>query len=100
VLDWAPHYLSEGKSFDMKESGWAYFLYEWAGIPGTLISGWLSDKVFKGRRGPAGFIFMIGVSIAVVVYWLDRLGKPSIDNLALITSGILISVPRMLIGLP
>ncbi|EIE3750344.1 MFS transporter, partial [Staphylococcus pseudintermedius] len=99
VLDWAPLYLSEVKSFDMKESGWAYFLYEWAGIPGTLICGWLSDKVFKGRRGPAGFIFMIGVTIAVVVYWLNPPGNPLIDNLALITIGFLIYGPVMLIGL-
>lgn len=99
MLDWAPLYLSEVKSFDMKESGWAYFLYEWAGIPGTLICGWLSDKVFKGRRGPAGFIFMIGVTIAVVVYWLNPPGNPLIDNLALITIGFLIYGPVMLIGL-
>ena len=33
VLDWAPTYLSEEKHFDLSASGWAYFLYEWAGIP-------------------------------------------------------------------
>jgi len=37
VLDWAPTYLSEEKHFDLSASGWAYFLYEWAGIPGTLL---------------------------------------------------------------
>jgi OPA family glycerol-3-phosphate transporter-like MFS transporter len=34
VLDWAPTYLSEAKGFSFEESGWAYALYEWAGIPG------------------------------------------------------------------
>src|SRR5699024_12155910 len=72
VLDWAPTYLSEEKDFNLNASGWAYFLYEWAGIPGTLLCGYISDKVFKGRRGPAGFIFMLGVTIAVVIYWLNR----------------------------
>lgn len=52
VLDWAPMYLSEEKGFEMDKSSIAYFLYEWAGIPGTLLCGWISDKVFKGRRGP------------------------------------------------
>ncbi|WP_145447731.1 MFS transporter, partial [Staphylococcus hominis] len=46
VLDWAPTYLSEEKHFDLSASGWAYFLYEWAGIPGTLLCGYLSDKLF------------------------------------------------------
>lgn len=99
VLDWAPTFLNEAKDFDLKASGWAYFLYEWAGIPGTLLCGYLSDKVFKGRRGPAGFIFMLGVTIAVIVYWLNPAGNPLVDNLALIAIGFLIYGPVMLIGL-
>lgn len=99
VLDWAPTYLSEEKSFNMEESSLAYFLYEWAGIPGTLLCGYISDKVFKGRRGPAGVIFMVGVLLSVVVYWLNPAGNPLIDNLALIAIGFLIYGPVMLIGL-
>lgn len=99
VLDWAPTYLSEAKAFNMEESSFAYFLYEWAGIPGTLLCGYISDKLFKGRRGPAGFVFMLGVLVAVVVYWLNPAGNPMIDNLALIAIGFLIYGPVMLIGL-
>jgi len=99
VLDWAPIYLSEEKGFDMEASSVAYFLYEWAGIPGTLLCGWISDKVFKGRRGPAGFVFMLGVLIAVLVYWFNPAGNPMIDNFALIAIGFLIYGPVMLIGL-
>lgn len=99
VLDWAPTYLNEAKGFKMSESGFSYFLYEFAGIPGTLLCGWISDKVFKGRRGPAGFIFMAGVLIAIFVYWLNPAGYPMIDNAALIAIGFLIYGPVMLIGL-
>lgn len=99
VLDWAPTYLSEEKGFDMSKSSVAYFLYEWAGIPGTLLCGWISDKVFKGRRGPAGFVFMLGVLVAVVVYWLNPAGNPMIDMICLIAIGFLIYGPVMLIGL-
>lgn len=98
VLDWAPTYLKEAKGFSMTETGWAYFLYEWAGIPGTLLCGWLSDKVFKGRRAPATIIYMVLVAIAVVVYWKNPPGNPWIDNLALISIGFLIYGPVMLIG--
>lgn len=99
VLDWAPTYLSEEKGFDMSKSSVAYFLYEWAGIPGTLLCGWLSDKLFKGRRGPAGFVFMIGVLIAVLIYWFNPAGNPMIDMICLIAIGFLIYGPVMLIGL-
>lgn len=99
VLDWAPTYLTEAKGFNMSESSVAYFLYEWAGIPGTLLAGWISDKVFKGRRGPTGVVFMAGVLVAVLVYWLNPAGNPMIDNAALIAIGFLIYGPVMLIGL-
>ncbi|RYG74421.1 glycerol-3-phosphate transporter [Lentibacillus lipolyticus] len=99
VLDWAPTYLSEEKGFSMSESSLAYFLYEWAGIPGTLLCGWISDKLFKGRRGPAGVVFMIGVFVAVLVYWFNPAGNPLIDQFALIAIGFLIYGPVMLIGL-
>lgn len=99
VLDWAPTYLSEEKGFNMSESGIAYFLYEWAGIPGTLLCGYISDKVFKGRRGPAGVVFMLGVLVAVLVYWFNPAGNPLVDNIALIAIGFLIYGPVMLIGL-
>lgn len=99
VLDWAPTYLSEEKGFNMNKSSWAYFLYEWAGIPGTLLCGWISDKMFKGRRGPAGVVFMIGVLIAVLVYWFNPPGNPTVDMLCLIAIGFLIYGPVMLVGL-
>jgi len=99
VLDWAPVYLSEVKDFTVDKSSWAYFLYEWAGIPGTLLCGWISDKLFKGRRAPAGILFMVLVTLAVLVYWFNPAGNPTIDMLSLIAIGFLIYGPVMLIGL-
>lgn len=98
VLDWAPTYLKEAKGFTLSETGWAYFLYEWAGIPGTLLCGWLSDKIFGGRRAPATIIYMLLVMIAVFVYWKNPAGNPFVDNIALIAIGFLIYGPVMLIG--
>ncbi len=99
VVDWAPTYLTEVKGFSTNDSKWAYFAYEWAGIPGTLVCGYISDKVFKGRRAPAGILYMVLVFIAILVYWFNPPGQPLIDNIALISIGFLIYGPVMLIGL-
>jgi OPA family glycerol-3-phosphate transporter-like MFS transporter len=99
VLDWAPTYLYEAKDFSFNESSWAYSFYEWAGIPGTLLCGWLSDKWFNGRRAPAAILYMILVLVAVLVYWINPVGQPMIDISALIAIGFLIYGPVMLIGL-
>ncbi len=98
VLDWAPTYLSEVKQFSLEETGWAYFLYEWAGIPGTLLAGYVSDKWFRGKRAPVSIIYMVLVLIFVVIYWKNPAGNPMIDNLSLIAIGFLIYGPVMLIG--
>src|SRR5690606_10413396 len=98
ILDWAPTYLEEAKGFSVKQSGWAYFAYEYAGIPGTLLCVWISDKVFNGRRAPATIIYMLLVLLAVVVYWQNPAGRIWVDNVALIAIGFLIYGPVMLIG--
>src|SRR5437868_5915959 len=99
VLDWAPTYLKEAKHFTVDRTSWAYFLYEWAGIPGTLLCGWISDRFFQGRRGIVGILFMVLVAVATAVYWLNPPGNPTVDIAALVCVGFLIYGPVMLIGL-
>ena len=98
VLDWAPTYLSEAKQFSFSDSGWAYAFYEFAGIPGTLICGWLSDKVFGGRRAPASILFLLLTLGCVLVYWQNPVGNPQVDVAMLIGIGFFIYGPVMLIG--
>jgi OPA family glycerol-3-phosphate transporter-like MFS transporter len=98
VLDWAPTYLNEAKGFSLEESGWAYALYEWAGIPGTLLCGYLSDRVFHGRRAPASILYLLATLVCVLVYWFNPPGRPMIDIAMLVAIGFLIYGPVMLIG--
>jgi OPA family glycerol-3-phosphate transporter-like MFS transporter len=98
VLDWAPTYLSEVKSFTFEESGWAYAAYEFAGIPGTLLCGWISDRIFNGRRAPVSIGFMACTLICVLIYWANPAGNPSIDIAMLIGVGFFVYGPVMLIG--
>lgn len=99
ILDWSPTYLKEVKHFALDKSSWAYFLYEYAGIPGTLLCGWMSDKVFRGNRGATGVFFMTLVTIATIVYWMNPAGNPNVDMACMIIIGFLIYGPVMLIGL-
>ncbi len=96
-LDWAPTYLKEAQGYDIKQAGWAYFAYEFAAIPGTLVCGWMSDKVFKGRRALPTIIFMAFVALFVFLYWTFS------DNYIIVTAslvaiGFFIYGPVMLVG--
>ncbi|MBE6216299.1 MAG: MFS transporter [Bacteroidales bacterium] len=69
VGDWAPVYLQEMNIMTAKESNLAFALHNYAGIPGTIICGWISSKFFKGRCAPPNIIFMGAVLLGTVVYW-------------------------------
>lgn len=96
VLDWAPMYLEQVKHMDLANSSWLYFAFEIAGIFGTILCGWLSDKVFKGRRGPVTIIYMLLVMLAVYIYWNSA--SAMVTNVAMAAIGFLIYGPVMLIG--
>lgn len=95
-LDWAPAILTE-KGINIKEAGWAYFAYEIAAIPGTLVCGWLSDRVFHGRRALPTIIFMAVVAVFIFIYWQFS-DNITIVLLCLIAIGFFIYGPVMLIG--
>ena len=99
VVNWIPTYLETAKGFSFKESSLGWALYEYAAIPGTIACGWISDKVFKGKRAPATILFMALTLVAVIVYWLNLSGPLWVDYAALIAIGFLIYGPIMIIGL-
>lgn len=95
-LDWVPTLLT-AKNIDLKSAGWAYFAYEFAAIPGTLICGWMSDKIFHGARALPTMIFMAIVAVFIGLYWafIDNL---TVVLISLIGIGFFIYGPVMLIG--
>ena len=93
----APTFLKEAQGYDIKQAGWAYFAYEFAAIPGTLVCGWLSDKVFKGGRAMTTIIFMAIVAVFIFLYWHFS-DNYVIVTLSLIAIGFFIYGPVMLIG--
>ena len=91
------NYVLSNQGVDITSAGWAYFAYEFAAIPGTLFCGWLSDKVFNGRRALPTMIFMALIIIAIVIYW-QNMGNLWVVVGCLIAIGFLIYGPVMLIG--
>ena len=81
----AAHQLSQ-----KEKKRYAYAFYEWAGIPGTILCGWVSDKYFRARRAPVLILFMLITLICVAVYWLNPAGNPGLDIAMLIAVGFFI----------
>lgn len=69
VGDWAPTYLQEMGIMTPAQSNLAFSLHNYAGVPGTIICGWISARFFKGRCAPANVIYMLLVVLGILLYW-------------------------------
>lgn len=100
IVSWAPVYITQVRGGSLGAGIAGFSIFEIAGIAGTLLCGWASDHIFKGRRSITGIVFMVGVILAVLLYWLPSDEAPLwIPYLALAIAGGLIYGPVMLIGL-
>lgn len=98
VFTWAPTFLQEMKGYTPLSSGWQLATYEISGILGGLCAGWLSDKVFQGRRGPVSVLFMLGLSLSLVYFWQVKFDTPLLDAVVMFLVGFLVYGPQVLAG--
>ncbi|MDO4411706.1 MFS transporter [Cutibacterium sp.] len=100
VLNWITVFLSEKHHIKIDGGLVGFAAFELAGILGTILCGYLSDKLFKGYRSGAGILFTALTAIAIAAYWLVPVGTPLPVLIILVACiGGLIYGPVMLIGL-
>lgn len=98
VLDWSPTMLKEAKGFAIEQSGWMTAGFEFAGIFGMLMAGWISDRWFDGKAARTCFLYMIMCCVAVYLYWKVPNQTPSTAAAILCMTGFFIYGPQALIG--
>lgn len=69
IGDWSPTYCQEAGLLNSEQSKMAFALHNYAGVPGTIVCGLISAKLFKGRCAPANVIYMLLVGVSILVYW-------------------------------
>ena len=99
VNDWAQMYLMESKGFSLMVAGACVFWFEIGGIFGSLSAGWLSDTVFKGKRGPVNVLFSLGIMGSLFAFWAVPSSSVIVMSVILFSIGFLIFGPQMLIGM-
>jgi len=98
INDWSALFLVEGKGYSIMAAGMIVCWFEVGGLFGSLAAGWLSDKVFKGKRGPVNVIFALVMVASVVMFRVVPAGHVWLDGLAVFMTGFWIFGPQMLIG--
>lgn len=62
LWSWAPFFLAKNFGLKGDEAGFASTAFDVAGIFGVLATGWLSDRVFKGRRAGVCLAMMVAMT--------------------------------------
>ncbi|MCH1429602.1 MAG: MFS transporter [Chlamydiales bacterium] len=99
VYQWSSFYLIETKSVSKVLAGQAVSFFDWGGLLGSLLSGFLSDRLFSGQRGPVNFGFMFMVTVLVAVFWWSPIDSIVLDSTLLFFIGMSVFGPQMLIGI-
>lgn len=98
IFFWAPTFLKEFKGVTLIIAGMQLVGFEIASLIGGITAGWISDKVFHGRRGPVATVFLIGLAVALYAVWKTPPGHPFLDAFILMVAGFLLNGPQVLNG--
>jgi phosphoglycerate transporter family protein len=98
VFNWAPTFLKELKGASLASSGWQVAAFEIAGMVGGVCAGWISDKIFSGRRGPVSFLYMLALIFCLVYFWFVPAGYDGLNAIAMTAVGFLVYGPQVLVG--
>jgi sugar phosphate permease len=98
ILSWSPKYLTEAKHLTLINAGFCVFSFEVAGMFGAYVSGWLSDRVFMGRRGPVSTAFMFVLVGLVLALFRVTNGDGLTLGLIFAGLGFFVYGPQMLVA--
>jgi len=98
TLDWATKYLMEVKGMPVSQASSLASLIEFFGIPGMLLSGWLSDHLFNARRAPICVLSMAFLAASIGLFYTVPPGRPWLDGVALAAIGFFTYGPQCLLA--
>ena len=97
INEWGTIFLQEAKGYDLAGAAAIIGVNPIFGIIGTVVSGWLSDVLFKGDRKYPAFVAGILEAIALALFLF---GGPAkwVNILAMVLFGIAIGVLISFLG--
>ncbi len=98
AMDWAPTFLVDVKHSSIGGATLKAAGFEFVGIAGALAAGWVSDRMFQGRRAWVNVVYMLLLSFVILEFWMIPAGYPVLDAVALSAVGFLVYGPQMLVG--
>lgn len=96
---WTALYLHETKGYTALGASTFVSLFEAGGFMGSLAAGWVSDRIFTGKRAPVNVLCTLGLILILPLFWFSPGGYAWLDAVSMFFIGFLIFGPQMLIGM-
>jgi OPA family glycerol-3-phosphate transporter-like MFS transporter/OPA family sugar phosphate sensor protein UhpC-like MFS transporter len=99
LLDWGPTFLTEAKGMTMPQATWMVASFEWSGIVGMLVGGFMTDFVFGGRGARTCLFYMAIATAGLVLFWNTPADSRLLSTAWLCVVGFGVYGPQALIGI-
>jgi len=97
LQDWTSLFLAEAKGLPFSAAARCLFLWELGGFGGSLVAGFLSDRLFAGRRGPV--VCLCCAMLAPSFVCLSQMSSPLLIQLTYMWLGVCAFPVHVLLGL-
>ena len=64
LWSWAPYLLNTEYGLDIDDAGYLSVVFDAAGIAGVIAAGFLSDRLFNGRRTTVSVLFLVAMTLS------------------------------------
>ena len=65
---WLPYYLEKNLGYPRDTAAYVSTAFQFGGIFGAILVGWISDKLFPGRRGAIAAVCTVALAGALALY--------------------------------
>ena len=96
TIDWLVMYQVDMKHYEIAEAAKIISFLPLVGVLGTIGAGFVSDKLFKGRRAPVNIICLTLLAICIYLFGINK--TPFLDYVYVSAIGVFTCGPQVLIG--
>ncbi|HZZ29527.1 MAG TPA: MFS transporter [Pirellulales bacterium] len=96
IFDWGTTMLKETKGIDIKDGARMLAFFEFAGLGGMILTGWLTDRVCGGRAAPICVVCMLLAGLTMFLFWQTPPHHMWLSTALLMAAGFFIYGPQAL----
>jgi phosphoglycerate transporter family protein len=97
-FDWGTTFLKEEKGLQLVGAAWMVAGFEVAGLAGMLLTGYLTDRVFKGRGTPLSLLCMLMCGVMIFLFRRVPAQMVGLNAVLLMSVGFFVYGPQALVA--